>query len=155
MAATHHTRTFIAASLLTAVAAISTAPSGYADPISTLAEAVNTARAASNCPPLQRDTLVERGAQMANKSTSDYINLRSAAVPFTDPMPALKTIGYPGEGKGLVLAGYGVSEADALRALILQYRAFKPDCSYTQAGVDAMRDPAGFNLASAVLTAPA
>lgn len=134
---------------------LATAPQCTADPASTtLAEAVSAARSTSNCPGLQWDPLVQRAAQLANQSTSDYVATRTGAVPFTDPMPALKAIGYPASGKGMVLAGYGATEADALQGLILQYQAFKPDCSYTAAGVDAVRDAAGFNLAAAVLVAP-
>lgn len=92
---------------------------------------------------------------MANQSTSDYVNHRSAAVPFSDPMPALKTIGFTGDARGMLLSGTGPTEADALHGVILQYQAFKPDCTFTQLGVDARRDPAGYNLAAAILVAPA
>lgn len=133
---------------------LAAAPQCVADPTSTLSEAVSAARSASNCPGLQWDPLVQRAAQMANQSTSDYVGARTGAVPFTDPMPALKAIGYPANGKGMVLAGYGATEAAALRGLVLQYQALKPDCSYTAAGVDAIRDAAGLNLVAAVLVAP-
>lgn len=148
------TATLAVAVTLSLAAALTTAPRAVADPTATLMQAVLTVRAASKCPATQWDPLVQRGAQMANQATSDYINQRSAAVPFTDPLPALTTIGYAG-AKGLLMSGYGATEADALHALILQYQAWKPDCSYTQFGVDAFRDDAGFNLASAILTAPA
>jgi uncharacterized protein YkwD len=126
------------------------APPVMADPGSTLTNAVDTVRSASQCPPLQSDPLVERAAQMASQATSDYISHRSAAVPFTDPMPALKTIGYTGS-KALLLSGYGTSEADAMHGLILEGRELIPDCSYSQYGVSAVRDDGGFNLASVVL----
>jgi hypothetical protein len=132
------------------------APRCAADPTSTLTQAGSSARAASSCPALEWNSQVQRAAQLANQSTSDYISFRSGAVPFTDPMPALRTIGYPDiDAKGMVLSGYGATEADALKALILQYQALRPDCTYTQAGVNAFRDQGGFNLASAVLIAPA
>jgi hypothetical protein len=139
---------------LSLATALTTAPHAAADPTATLTQALVTVRAASNCPATQWDPLVQRGAQMANQATSDYVNQRSAAVPFTDPLPALTTIGYAG-AKGLLMSGYGATEADALHALMLQYQAWKPDCSYTRFGVDAFRDDAGFNLASAILTTPA
>lgn len=91
---------------------------------------------------------------MANQATAAYISHRSAAVPFTDPLPALATIGYVGS-KGMVLAGYGATEAEALQGLLLQYRGLKPDCSYTQFGTDMTRDDGGTALAAVVLTAPA
>lgn len=131
-----------------------TAPHGAADPTSALTQAVSAARSASDCPGLQWDPLVQRAAQMANQATSDYHGLRTGAVPFTDPMPALKAIGYRAGGNGMVLTGYGPTESEALQGLVLQYRASKPACSYTTAGVDTMRDAAGFNLAAAVLIAP-
>jgi uncharacterized protein YkwD len=129
------------------------APPAMADPLSTLTSAVDSVRSASQCPPLRSDPLVERGAQMAMQATSDYISHRSAAVPFTDPMPALKTIGYTG-GKALLLSGYGTDEADAIQGVLLEGREVILDCSYTQYGVSATRDDGGFNLTSVVLAAP-
>jgi hypothetical protein len=89
---------------------------------------------------------------MAMQATSDYISHRSAAVPFTDPMPALKTIGYEGSN-ALLLSGYGTDEADAIHGLLLEGREAIPNCSYTQYGVSSMRDDGGFNLTSVVLAA--
>lgn len=139
-------------SALTIATATVMAPLVMADPVSTLTSAVDTVRSASQCPPLQSDPLVERAAQMATQATSDYISHRSAAVPFTDPMPALKTIGYTGS-TALLLSGYGTSEADAVHGLILQGRELIPNCQYTQYGVSATRDDGGFNLTSVVLAA--
>ncbi len=91
---------------------------------------------------------------MANQASSDYISHRSAAVPFTDPLPALSTIGYAGQ-KALLLSGYAPTQALAMHALILQWQGIKPDCSYTQFGSSTWHDPAGFDLASVVLATPA
>jgi hypothetical protein len=143
----------VAISLLSVAATMITAPAATADALSGLTSAVDTIRSASSCPPLQSDPLVQRASQMAMQATSDYISHRSAAVPFTDPMPALKTIGYTG-GKALLLSGYGSNETDAIHGLVLQGRELIPDCSYTQYGVSAARDGGGFNLASVVLAAP-
>jgi uncharacterized protein YkwD len=143
----------VAISVLTVAAATVTAPAAAADPLSSLTSAVDSIRSASQCPPLQSDPLVQRAAQMAMQSTSDYISHRSAAVPFTDPMPALKTIGYTGS-KALLLSGYGTDETDAVHGLVLQGRELIPNCAYTQYGVSATRDDAGFNLTSVVLAAP-
>ncbi|MCX2930684.1 hypothetical protein ORI20_10375 [Mycobacterium sp. CVI_P3] len=129
-------------------------PSSRADPSTTLTQATVAARAASNCPPLQWNPLVERGAAMANLASAGYISHRSAAVPFTDPLPALATIGYAGS-KGLMLSGYGATEAEALQAVLLQYQAFKPDCAYSQFGTDLSRTDKGSVLASVILTVPA
>jgi hypothetical protein len=143
----------IAISALAVATATVMAPPVMADPGSTLTSAVDTVRSASQCPPLQSDPLVERAAQMATQTTSDYISHRSAAVPFTDPMPALKTIGYTGK-TALLVSGYGTSEADAVHGVLLEGRELIPNCSYTQYGVSATRDDGGFNLASLVLAAP-
>jgi hypothetical protein len=147
---TGHLIAVLAAAVGTAIA---TAPLVVADPVTTLTRAVDAARGASRCAPLQSDPLVERATQMATQQTSDYIGHRSPAVPFTDPMQALKTIGYTGS-KAILLSGYGMSEADAAQGLILQGHALIPDCQYTQYGVDAMRDSGGFNLTSVILAAP-
>jgi hypothetical protein len=142
----------IAISGLAVAMATVMAPPAIADPLSALTGAVDTARGTSRCPPLQSDPLVERAAQMAVQATSGYINHRTAAIPFTDPMPALKTIGYPGS-KALLLSGYGTDDADAIQGLLLQGRESIPNCSYTQYGVSATRDDGGFTLTSVVLAA--
>ena len=142
----------VAVSLLTMAAATATAPWATAD-LSSLTSAVDTIRSASQCPPLQSDPFVQRAAEMAMQATSDYISHRSAAVPFTDPMPALKTIGYKGR-TAILLSGYGTNETDAIHGLILQARDVVPKCSYTQYGVSAVRDDGGFDLTSVVLAAP-
>jgi hypothetical protein len=149
----HRTVHLIAISALGVATATVMARPVMADPGSTLTSAVDTVRSASQCPPLQSDPLVERAAQMATQTTSDYISHRSAAVPFTDPMPALKTIGYTGK-TALLVSGYGTSEADAVHGVLLEGRELIPNCSYTQYGVSATRDDGGFNLASLVLAAP-
>jgi hypothetical protein len=89
---------------------------------------------------------------MAMQATSGYINHRTAAIPFTDPMPALKTIGYTGS-EALLLSGYGTDDADAIDGLLLEGRESIPNCSYTQYGVSATRDDGGFTLTSVVLAA--
>jgi len=143
----------VLSSALAAAVATMMAPQVMADPVSTLTSAVDTVRSASQCPPLQSDPLVVRAAQMATQQTSDYVSHRSAAVPFTDPMPALKTIGYTGK-TALLVSGYGMSETDAVHGVLLEARDLIPNCSYTQYGVSSTRDDGGFNLANLVLAAP-
>jgi hypothetical protein len=142
----------IAISALAMAMATVMAPPAMADPLSTLTSAVDTVRGASRCPSLQSDPLVERAAQMAMQATSGYINHRTAAIPFTDPMPALKTIGYTGS-EALLLSGYGTDDADAIDGLLIEGRESIPNCSYTQYGVSATRDDGGFTLTSVVLAA--
>ncbi|OPX11955.1 hypothetical protein B1790_05765 [Mycobacterium sp. AT1] len=133
---------------------VQTAAPSRAEPQSALGQAIIAARATSACAPLQSDPLVERTAAMANQSSSDYMSFRSAAVPFTDPLPALSTIGYHA-AKALQLTGYGATRAEALHGLMLQWQAAPPDCSYTQFGTSTWHDDSGFELASAILTTPA
>ncbi|MCA2276889.1 hypothetical protein JF780_26595 [Mycobacterium intracellulare] len=148
---THRTVDLLAISALVTVTATVMAASVIADPVSTLAQAVQSLRSGSQCPPLQSDPLVQRVTEMATQNTSDWINHHNVEVPFTDPMPALKGIGYTAGSKAVLLSGYGANEADAIHGLILQGLKPIPDCSYTQYGVNAMRDDAGFNLTSVVL----
>jgi len=152
MMLSRRTACLIAISALAGPMATVMATPAMADPRSTLTSAVDSVRSASQCPPLRSDPLVERAAQMAMQATSDYISHRSAAVPFTDPMPALKTIGYTGS-KALLLSGYGTDEADAIHGVLLEGREVILDCSYTQYGVSATRDDGGFNLTSVLLAA--
>lgn len=126
------------------------APQAHADVDSPLAAAVASARTASSCPALRSDPLVERAAAMANQQTSDYFGHRSAAVPFTDPMPALTTIGYSGS-KAMLLSGYGTTATKALEGLMLQWSASKPDCSWNSVGIHTLADDSGLNLASVIL----
>lgn len=147
----HTLRVMTVSALVMALAHV-IAPPAMADPTSSLTSAVLTVRSASQCPPLQPDPLIERAAQMALQATSDYVSHRSAAVPFTDPMPALKTIGFTGS-KARLLSGYGADETDALHGAMLEGLTSIPDCSYTRYGVSASRDDAGFNLTSVVLAA--
>jgi hypothetical protein len=148
--------TLVAAIVMSLPAAfvVSTVTAGFAsaDPATTLTNAVDTIRAASQCPPLQPEPLVVRSAQMAVQETSDYISHRVAAIPFTDPMPALKTIGYTGT-KGVLLSGYGNNETDSIHGLLLQntYSKAISDCSYTQYGVGAIQEENGAVITSLVL----
>lgn len=119
-----------------------------ADPLVSLTSAVETVRSASQCSPLQSDPLVVRAAQIATQETADYVSQRSSVVPFTDPMPALKTIGYTGS-KGLVLSSYNENgnEIDAVHGLMLSDRAKAllgtpaiANCAYTRYGTSAVQD---------------
>lgn len=136
-----------------AIAITTTAPLAAADPANELAAAVATERAAAHCPPLQSDPLVTRVAQLASENTREYAVFRTAAVPFTDPLPALATVGHPAS-KAILLSGYGSSAADALRGVVLNYRAAQPDCTFTQSGTDVQQDDTGAYIASVVLATP-
>ncbi|MDR3655972.1 MAG: hypothetical protein P4L48_09945 [Mycobacterium sp.] len=124
-----------------------------ATPIPDLTQAVNAARSASNCSALQANSLAEKVAQMATQNTVDYEAHRVSAVPFTDPMPALKTIGYTGS-KAALFAGFGSTEADSIRGALIQGRDNISDCSLTQYGVSSALDDAGNTVTSVVMSVP-
>lgn len=140
--------------LATAVAATvtATATPAAAHPSSELTAVLNAERSAALCPPLQAEAAVEQVAHMASQNNLKYAAFQTAAVPFTDPMPALTTIGHPAS-KALLLSGYGSSSTDALHFVTLSYRALKPDCSYTQYGGSVLQNDAGHYFVSVVLTA--
>lgn len=143
----------VIAILVLSVAPAAVAAVASADPVSYLTSAVDTIRSASQCPPLQPDPLVQRAAEMATKGTSDYVSHRSAAVPFSDPMPALKTIGYTGS-KGKLISGYGSNETDAIHGVIVTGTDTIANCAYTHYGVSSEQDDQGFTLTAVVLAAP-
>ncbi|MFV8267688.1 hypothetical protein ACNQR9_32630 [Mycolicibacterium peregrinum] len=142
----------IAAGVVLAASTLFGSTAASADPPTNLSSAADTLRAASQCPPLQPNPLVTRAAEMATNETSDYIAHRTAVVPFTDPVPALNTIGYP-TGKALLFTGYDPNEADSIQGLTLTMRKDIRDCTLTQYGTSTRHED-GFVLTAAVLTTP-
>jgi hypothetical protein len=142
----------VAAALVATIATIATAGPASAEPLPALTSAIDEVRAASTCPPLVSDPLVVRSAELATQETSDYLSHRSAVVPFDDPRPALKAIGYPGS-RGLLLSGYGENVADSIHGVVLEALSKVPDCSFPQYGVNASFED-GFVLTSVVLAGP-
>jgi hypothetical protein len=123
-----------------------------ADAVTSLADAVNATRAATLCPSLQQDAVVARVADMAMRNTHDYMYNRTAAVPFTDPIPALSANGYSAT-KGILFSGYGLTDEMALEGLLVTLRDKLADCSLSHLGVAALRDDErGFSLTSLVVT---
>ncbi len=131
------------------VSSLAMATPAAAEPFSDLASAVNNARSGSHCPPLQADPMVARVAQMANRETNEYLSHRQPVIPFSDPMPALKTIGYAAS-EAKLLSGYGTSHSEAIRGLLLTGHATLPDCAYTKYGLD-VAEGDGFVMTSVVL----
>lgn len=142
------------ACLITSVAvAIGAGANADPDNRSNLERGLVTARSASGCAVLRPDPLLTRSAEMANQSTNDYVSFRSAAVPFTDPMPALRTIGYTGKNAKL-FSGYGQAEVNAISGLLTQARNEIADCSYTHYGINTALTDDGGTLTALVLAAP-
>lgn len=120
-----------------------------AAPSSEVVAAVDTIRKGSSCGAFRSDPVVQRTADLALQESSDYKNFRSAAVPFDDPIPALKTAGFTGN-KAILLSGFGFDDASALRGALLQGHEAFLDCSYSLIGASAARDESG-SLVSIVL----
>ena len=121
----------------------------HADAATQLTTAVQSLR--SNCPPLQFDPLVQRASELMMRQTDDYIAHREPYVPLSDPLPALRTIGYTGQ-RAQLLSGYGTTESDAIHGLLLQAPGVVDDCVFSRVGVATMRDDeGGFVLTSVVI----
>lgn len=119
-------------------ASVSMAPSAVADSSDTLRAALLAARAAS-CGPLRSDPLVEKTAAEVNESTDKWVNHDARVEPEADALPRLKDLGYGGS-KAAILTGAGATDADSIKAVLLQGYLKIPDCSYTDYGVSALHN---------------
>lgn len=145
-----------AAALLMAVSSsLSLAPSCVADAVDNVKAAVAADRAGSSCAPLRSHPVVERVAQVVNKSYNDWLDNNANHVPIKDPRPGLKELGYGGS-KGVFVGGVSqTSEAEAIRATLLEGFDKIPDCSYTDFGVSELRnEKSGWYLIALVLAGP-
>ncbi|MGA8547726.1 MAG: hypothetical protein WB785_21020 [Mycobacterium sp.] len=141
-------------------AGLGLAPSVAADATTAnLRTAIASARGGS-CGPLRSDPVVERVAEAINRSVSDYQNLTSAGLqPIDDPGPGLKALGYSGN-KSKLLRGYGKTEADAIKILILQGFAVKEgtpfiaDCAFKDYGASVIHNDTWGYMTSTVLAGP-
>jgi hypothetical protein len=115
-----------------------------------LRAAVDAARGAS-CGPLRDDPIVAQAANEINESNDVWLDHGARAVPVPEAMPLLKDLGYPGS-RSTILHGAGKSEADSIRALVLQGYLKIPDCSYSDVGVSVLQGhSAGWILSAVVL----
>jgi len=119
-------------------ATVSMAPSAVADSSDTLRAALLAARGAS-CGPLRSDPLVEKTAAEVNASNDKWLNHEARVVPEPDALPRLKDLGYGGS-KAAILLGAGATDANSIKALLLQGYLKIPDCSYTDYGVSALHN---------------
>lgn len=113
------------------------APPAIADSTETLRAAVVATRGAACGPPLRSDPVIDQAATLINQTTDRWLNFASRAVPESEAMPILKDLGYGGS-KATILSGAATSEADAIKATLLQGWAKIPDCSYTDFGVSTL-----------------
>jgi len=145
-------RTAVVATVVSA--SVWLAPAARADPAGDLRDAVTSARGATSCGPLKYNPLVERAAEIFNQETDAWLLHTAKRMPNTDPLPALHDSGYGGS-RGVLLAGAGKNEPDAIKGALLEGYAAIPDCSYTEFGVSVRRnDVAGYDLTAVVLAGP-
>jgi anti-sigma factor RsiW len=133
---------------------MSLAPAAYADAVANLKSAVEAARDGASCGPLRYNPVVEHTAEIAVRSTDEYIEHSATALPLSDPLPVLKDLGYAGS-KTMLLSGHGSEEADAIKGVLIEGHAAIRDCSYTDFGVSVrLNETTSYSLASAVLAGP-
>lgn len=130
------------------------APAAFADSVTNFKDAMATARGKTSCGRLHYNPIVKQAAEIVNKSSDAYINHTATHVPISDPLPGLQDLGYDGN-KAALLQGAHRNVADAIKGALLEGHAAIPDCSYTDFGVNVMRNEAtGYNMAVAVLAGP-
>ncbi len=111
------------------------APAARADATENLRSAVTQARGATSCGGLRPDPIADQVAAKINQSTQDYMEHRATQTPLYDPLTGLKILGYGGSKAGL-LQGASLSDADSIKALILQGYNKIPDCTFTDIGAN-------------------
>lgn len=130
------------------------APTAGAAPDDRLEQAVATLRAAGSCGPLRPDPVVQQVAEIASRSTEDYINHTARHVPVGDPLAVLTDLGGQA-GSAIQLQGYGHDDVAAVKGALLQGHAVIPDCAYDTVGTSVIRNPdGGYSVAVVVLTGP-
>jgi ferredoxin len=127
---------------ITAVLAISLAPTSVADATANLTSQLDAAR--GGCSRLQSDPVLNDVALRANSETQSYIEHTARFEPFEDPMPVLRGMGYKA-GKAKLIPGYGDTEAKAIYGVILHGWVAIPDCTYTRYGVNVLNNPEGMH----------
>jgi hypothetical protein len=130
-------------------------PSASADPTDGLSAGVAAYRSGSSCAPLHRDPIIDRVAEVMNKSTSDWLDHSADQSPILDPMPGLRELGYRGS-KARMLAGTSrKTEADSIKGVLLEGYEAILDCSFTDVGFSTLRNEnTGNVLTVTVLAGP-
>jgi len=135
-------------------AALLCAPPLGAEPADQLEQGIASLRASGPCGALRHDPLVERVAEISNRSTEDYLSHRARYVPVADPLFVLKDFGSDA-GTAIQLQGYGSNVADAIKGALLQGHTAIANCSYDTFGTSLIRNPElGYTLVVAVLAGP-
>jgi hypothetical protein len=118
------------------IAGVTVAPPAAAGTTDLLRAAVVASRGAA-CGPLRSDPVVDQAAAEINETTDEYINFAARAVPETDALSPLRDLGYGGS-TAAILSSAAQTDANAIKALLLQGYAKIPDCSYKDFGVSAL-----------------
>jgi hypothetical protein len=143
----------IAATTLLAIGC-APAPTAHADATENLLSAVAQARAGTSCGALRPDPVVDQVAAKINQSTQDYMEHRATQTPLYDPLTGLKILGYRGS-KASLLQGASTSDADSIKALILQGYNKIPDCTFADVGANMQQNErTGYWLTAVVLAGP-
>ena len=133
-----------------AVVAISLAPTAAADVTADLTATVDGAR--GGCPALQSDPVLTDAAIRATSETQAYVEHAARFIPFEDPMPVLREMGY-NAGKAKLVVGYGDSQDKAIRGISVLGWDTIPDCSYTKYGLSALYGARGDYVLTAMVLA--
>lgn len=125
-----------------------------ADPAPTAARAVAAARGTA-CGPLHYNPVVERAAEIVNRSTMVYLNHTGENIPADGPHPTaiLNDLGIEVR-EDQSLHGAGRTDVDALKGLLIQGYQAIPNCSYTDFGASHLYDElTGYHLVVVILVA--
>jgi len=133
-----------------AVLAIALAPTAAADVTADLRASVDDAR--GRCPALQSDPVLTDAAIRATAESQAYIDHTARFIPFEDPMPVLREMGY-NAGKAKLVVGYGDSQDKAIRGISVLGWDTIPDCSYTKYGLSALYGARGDYVLTAMVLA--
>ena len=140
----------LSGAVLAAMMTLALAPTAVADGVGDLKTQVDAKR--GGCPLLQPDALLDGVAQRANAESQSYIEHTARFVPFEDPMPVLRELGYPA-GKAKLIPGYGDVEAKAIHGVTVQGWQAIPDCSYTKYGLNLLTSADGAYVLAALVLA--
>ncbi len=132
------------------VLTLAAAPTAAADTTSDLRAAVLGVRA--GCPSMQADSTLDKVAERANYETQAYYTHTAQSIPFEDPMPELRDLGYHAN-KAKLIPSYGDSVEKAIGGITMAGFQAIPDCSYTRYGVNVLDNSssAGYVLAALML----
>ncbi|EHB56486.1 hypothetical protein MycrhDRAFT_3680 [Mycolicibacterium rhodesiae JS60] len=144
--------------LVSTAVIVSVAPAAVADTSESLRAALVAVRETS-CGPLRNDPVIDQAADQFNQSDDKWINNAARAAPVEisapvgvppDAVSLLKDLGYETR-RATIIFGAGTSDADAIRALLLQGYAKIPDCSYTAYGLSVMHNSSKNMILTAVV----